>query len=125
MKVSLIVIVTLAKYLGAADENLTKDMGAFIAGCDKLKGDTDTSILIVHHTSKERSIGARGSSALTASLDCEFYISRDGKNSNNQYLIFECSIMKDVEPTSINTYILNEFGLYYDQKEKFLNFDYF
>lgn len=125
MKVSLIVIDTLARCFGAADENLAKDMGAVITGCDKLKGDTDTSILIVRHTSKDESIGARGSSVLTASLDCKFYISRDGKNSNNQYLIFECSIMKDVESTSINTYILNEFGLYYDQKEKFLNFDYF
>lgn len=79
MKVSLIIIDTLARCLGVSDENLAKDMGAFIAGYDKLKGDTNTSILIVHHTGKDESRGARGSSALTASLDCEFYISRDGK----------------------------------------------
>lgn len=117
----LIIIDTLARCLGEAEENLAKDMGAFIAGCYKLKGETNTSILIVHHTGKDESRGARGSSVLTASLDCEFYISRDGKNSNNQFLIFECTKMKDMEPSSRKAYILKHIDLYYDQEDELVS----
>ncbi|TSJ91855.1 AAA family ATPase [Gilliamella apicola] len=121
MKVSLIIIDTLARCLGSADENSAKDMGAFISGCDKLKGDTGASILIVHHTGKDESRGARGSSALTASLDCEFFISKDGKNGNNQSLIVECTKMKDMEPPPRKAYALKNIELYYDQEQELIS----
>ncbi|MEX0448017.1 AAA family ATPase, partial [Xenorhabdus sp. SGI246] len=61
--VRLIILDTLARCFGGADENDSKDMGAFVRGCDELKAKTGASILVVHHSGKDESNGARGSSA--------------------------------------------------------------
>ena len=71
----LIVLDTLARCFGAGDENQTRDMNAFVHGCDKLREwFPGASVLVVHHTGKNAERGARGSIALTAAADVEFQV---------------------------------------------------
>ena len=58
---SLIVIDTLARSMGEGDENSTRDMGAFVRSMDALRADTGAHVMVVHHSGKDRSLGARGS----------------------------------------------------------------
>ena len=76
-KFGLIILDTLARCFGAADENQTKDMNAFINACDQLKQETGATVLVVHHTGHSDQERARGSSALNAALDFEFRAQRD------------------------------------------------
>lgn len=79
VKVQLLILDTLARCF-SGDENSSRDMGAFIAGCDKVKAATSASVLAVHHTGKDSSKGARGSSVLRAACDYEFHVKRNGQS---------------------------------------------
>ncbi|MBM5068164.1 AAA family ATPase [Vibrio parahaemolyticus] len=80
VKVELIVLDTLARNF-EGDENNPDAMGKFIRGCDLLKGATNASILVVHHSGKDVSKGSRGSSALHCACDYEFNVVYDKKNN--------------------------------------------
>ena len=67
--VQLVIIDTLARSMGAGDENSSQDMGAFIAACDQIRRATGATVLIVHHSGKSSNAGARGSSALLGAVD--------------------------------------------------------
>ncbi|MCL7707192.1 helicase RepA family protein, partial [Enterobacter kobei] len=60
--IRLIVVDTLARCFGGNDENDARDMGAFIEGCDVIKRETGATLLVVHHSGKDDTKGARGSS---------------------------------------------------------------
>ena len=72
---SMIVIDTLARNFGPADENSTREMSTFIGHIDGyLRSKYRCNVLIVHHTgigSKDR---ARGNSALKGALDAEYAV---------------------------------------------------
>jgi hypothetical protein len=70
----LVVIDTLARCSLGADENSTRDMGQLIEHADRIKRSTGACVLLVHHTGKDTSGGARGSSALKAAVDTEIEI---------------------------------------------------
>lgn len=70
----LIVIDTFARALLGGDENSAQDVGAFNAGVAALIDSTGACVLIVHHSGKDKSKGARGSSALLGALDTEIEI---------------------------------------------------
>ncbi|MCK8083750.1 helicase RepA family protein [Vibrio sp. 1CM24A] len=91
VKVQLIILDTLARCF-SGDENSSRDMGAFISGCDKVKAATSTSIMCVHHTGKDASKGARGSSVLRAACDYEFHVKRSGQS---KLLTFSNTKQKD------------------------------
>lgn len=65
----LLVIDTLSRAFGAADENASDAMGGFIACCDYLREQTGACIALVHHSGKDATKGARGSSLLQAAAD--------------------------------------------------------
>lgn len=109
--VRLIIIDTLARCFGGADENDSKDMGAFIRGCDELKAKTGATVLVVHHSGKDESKGARGSSSFRAALDAEYRISREGKGGA---LIIACTKMKDAEEPETKAYDLKVVELFTD-----------
>ncbi len=73
----LIIVDTLARCMGGRSEDHAEDMGAFISACDQLRTETGAHVLVVHHTGKDKSRGARGSIALRAAADTEFFIERD------------------------------------------------
>jgi hypothetical protein len=74
----LIVVDTLSRALAGGDENSSTDMGALVAHIDRLRKRTGAHILIVHHSGKDTSKGARGHSLLRAATDTEIEI-RDGQ----------------------------------------------
>lgn len=76
---ALIVIDTLARAMGEGDENTAKDMNRFIASCDLLRKATQAHVMVVHHTGKDQSRGARGSNTLYAATDTEIKITEEGE----------------------------------------------
>lgn len=94
LPVRLIVVDTLARCFGGNDENDARDMGAFIEGCDVIKRETGATLLVVHHSGKDDTKGARGSSAFRAALDAEFNVRREGDGGA---IILTCTKMKDAE----------------------------
>lgn len=75
---ALIVIDTLAMAFGAGDENATKDMGVFVQNCRMIREETGAHVMVVHHSGKDASRGARGSGSLRAAVDTEIELTRDG-----------------------------------------------
>ena len=73
----LIVVDTLARAMAGGDENDGRDMGAFVAACDRLRHETGATVLMVHHSGKDTAKGARGHSSLRAALDTELEVSGD------------------------------------------------
>ncbi|MFZ9114967.1 MAG: AAA family ATPase, partial [bacterium] len=60
-----------------ADENSTQGMSQFVTMLDTLRSQWGCTVLIVHHTGKDRSKGARGNSALLGALDASFMVEMD------------------------------------------------
>ncbi len=73
-KCVLIVVDTLARAMAGGDENTATDMGRFVGHCNRLQHATGAAVHIIHHTGKDKSKGARGSSALRAATDTEIAI---------------------------------------------------
>lgn len=69
---ALIVIDTVARAMGGANENSAEDMGKLIGAMDWLRSRWGACVLAVHHTGHGDSDRARGSSAFRAALDSEF-----------------------------------------------------
>ena len=72
----LVVVDTLARAMGAADENSTKEMGAAIRAVDDIREAYDCTVLAVHHTGHGNKDRARGSSALLGAVDAEFMVEK-------------------------------------------------
>jgi bifunctional DNA primase/polymerase-like protein/AAA domain-containing protein len=73
-RVKLIIIDTLNRATPGGNENDSLDMGAFIGKCDEVRRGTEATVLIVHHSGKNASLGARGHSSLRAAMDCELEV---------------------------------------------------
>lgn len=69
LPIRLIVLDTLARTIGAGDENDTRDMGRYISSADRIRAALNATVLIVHHRGKAAAQGARGSSALLGAVD--------------------------------------------------------
>lgn len=70
------VIDTLNRAAGGADENSSADMGLLIAALTELQARVGGLVLIVHHSGKDATKGARGHSSLFAALDACIEVSR-------------------------------------------------
>ncbi|WP_447216436.1 AAA family ATPase [Escherichia coli] len=110
--VRMIILDTLARCFGGNDENDSRDMGAFIRGCDELKRRTGATVLVVHHSGKDETKGARGSSAFRASLDAEYRIRRE--DAGSEALVISCTKMKDAEELKEAAYDLRVVELFTD-----------
>lgn len=75
---ALIIIDTLARAMGGGDENSGKDMGALIRNVDLIREQTSAHIMLIHHSGKDASRGARGHSSLRAAADTEIELTRSG-----------------------------------------------
>jgi len=73
-KAVLVVVDTLARTLGDGNENAAEDMGAFIAAVDKVRKQSNAHVMVIHHTGKDTSKGARGHSSLRGATDTEILI---------------------------------------------------
>lgn len=72
----LVVIDTLNRAAAGADENSSVDMGLLIAAATELQARVGGLVLIVHHSGKDATKGARGHSSLFAALDACIEVSR-------------------------------------------------
>lgn len=71
-----IVIDTLSASSAGADENTGKDMNLIVGRMNKLQAATGALVVLVHHSGKDESKGARGWSGLKAAVDVEIEVSR-------------------------------------------------
>ena len=72
----LIVMDTLAQVTPGANENSGEDMGKALAHCRKISQASGAMVLLVHHSGKDASKGARGWSGLRAAADVELEVTR-------------------------------------------------
>lgn len=72
---ALIIFDTLARVM-AGDENAAQDVGALMRGIDHLRTATGAHIMLIHHSGKDASKGARGHSALRAAVDTEIELTK-------------------------------------------------
>lgn len=73
----LIVLDTASRVMAGGNENAPDDMGAFVQNCDRIREATGAHVLIIHHSGKDTTKGARGHSLLRAATDTEIEVTRD------------------------------------------------
>ena len=64
-----IVLDTLARCMGEADENSARDMGRFVNRCAAIERHFGCIVVVVHHVGKDPTRGGRGSNALNGAAD--------------------------------------------------------
>lgn len=72
----IIIIDTLSAASGGANENSGEDMNMVLKNCRKLHEETGALIVLIHHSGKDQSRGARGWSGLKAAMDTELGVSQ-------------------------------------------------
>lgn len=77
-KVAAVFVDTLSRAMAGGDENSSEDMTALIAGADQVRYATGATVVMVHHTGKDESRGARGHSSFRGALDTEIEVSTNG-----------------------------------------------
>lgn len=70
-RIVLVVFDTLARSIGASDENCAQAMTAIANSADSIARTVKAHVMLVHHTGKEVERGGRGSSALRGAVDTE------------------------------------------------------
>ncbi len=101
-----IVIDTLAQSAPQADENASADMGTIISNSQRLKSLTNGLVVLIHHTGKDSSKGARGHSSFMAALDSAIEVKK--LVTGREWLI---SKSKDGEDGVIHTFRLETVNL--------------
>ena len=76
-----VVLDTLAQSAPGMDENTSGDMGEVIAACQQIQGALGGLVLLVHHTGKDATKGARGHSSFYAALDAAVCVIPDPSGS--------------------------------------------
>ena len=72
----LIIFDTLSKVMVGANENLTADMNKVMAKIDRIISNAQAHCMVLHHTGKDPSKGARGSNSLLGAIDTELKVQR-------------------------------------------------
>lgn len=72
---SLILFDTWARCTVGADENSARDVGVVLEHLERLRAATGATVMPIHHTGKDSSRGARGSSAIKGAMDTELEVS--------------------------------------------------
>jgi hypothetical protein len=109
-KPALLVIDTLARAFGGGDENTAKDMGAFVRNIDGLRMHTHSHVMVIHHSGKDTSKGARGSGSLRAAADTEIELTRNGL-----VIVAETKKQRDMPSGAVFAYTLQTVDLGRDE----------
>lgn len=78
-KPAFIVIDTLARSMGSGDENTPGDMGRYIDSVGTLSRATGAHVMVIHHSGKDKTKGARGHNSLKGSVDTEIALEAEGE----------------------------------------------
>lgn len=76
-RLGVVVVDTLARAMPGAEENNGADMGAALAAMEKISEALGALVILVHHTGKDATKGARGHSSLFAALDTGLEVQYD------------------------------------------------
>lgn len=71
-----IVLDTLARCMGEADENSARDMGRFVTRCSAIERHFSCLVVVVHHVGKDPTRGGRGSNALNGAADVTMLVEK-------------------------------------------------
>ncbi|MEO1362218.1 MAG: AAA family ATPase [Pseudomonadota bacterium] len=74
----MIIIDTLARSLGGGEDSSGVDMGLFVENCDCIRELTGAAVVVIHHTGKDATKGARGSTVLLGAIDTELRVEIEG-----------------------------------------------
>jgi len=74
---AIIVIDTLAQVMPGGDENSSEAMGKIISACQEMHKRSGALVILIHHSGKDVSRGARGWSGLKGAVDVEIEITRE------------------------------------------------
>lgn len=74
----IVIVDTFAQTMPGANENSGEDMGRALAHCKGIHRATKALVVLIHHSGKDSSKGARGWSGLRAAADVEIEIVREG-----------------------------------------------
>lgn len=75
----IVVVDTLAQVALGGNENAAEDMGKVLKACRGIHASTGATVLLIHHSGKDESKGARGWSGLRAAADAELEVLREGE----------------------------------------------
>lgn len=73
---SIVIVDTLNRAASTSDENSSKDMGEILQACKRLQGLIGGLVVLIHHTGKDTTQGARGHSSFFAALDGAIEVKR-------------------------------------------------
>lgn len=76
MPVALVVLDTFAQVTAGGNENSSEDMGKALKHAQKVGEVLGCAVLLIHHSGKDETRGARGWSGIKAALDAEFEVVR-------------------------------------------------
>ncbi|WP_067582988.1 AAA family ATPase [Endozoicomonas ascidiicola] len=110
-KLSTVFIDTLARCFGDGDENRAPDMNKFVNNCSEIQRETGATVIVVHHTGKNKEREARGSSVLRSACDFEYNIDRPNKGP---VFKLKCTKQKDAEHAPTETFNMNKQFLCFD-----------
>lgn len=99
---ALILVDTLSRNLGAADENSSADMAAFVRHLDAMRQHWQATVCVVHHSGKDSAKGARGSTVLKGAVDAEYRVAKDEAG----VVCLEATKMKDAELPALQAFTL-------------------
>lgn len=89
-RMDFVVVDTYARVMVGGNENDAKDAGIMVAHCAVIHRYTGAMVVLVHHSGKDATSGARGSSALKAAADVEIEVIR-----TREYRAAKVAKMKD------------------------------
>ncbi len=72
----LVIVDTFAQVTPGANENAAEDMGKALANCRGIRRATGAPVMLVHHSGKDATRGARGWSGLKAAADAELEVAK-------------------------------------------------
>lgn len=88
----MIVIDTLNRCMVGLDENSAKDVSAFIKGCDRIQEELGVTVVLIHHSGKDKTKGLRGSTAIEGAADVLIKVVRE-----DNHVKLECEKQKEFE----------------------------
>lgn len=107
-----VIVDTLARSMGNGDENAAKDMNTLVRNLDFIREQSGCHVMLIHHSGKDSSKGARGSSVLRAAVDTEIEITRSG-----QVIQAETRKQRDMRSGSVFAYTLEDVLLGKDEDD--------
>ena len=103
----MIVCDTLARMSAGANENSGQDMGPIIEALDAIAKQTGAAVIVVHHSGKDATKGARGWSGLYGAIDAEIEVKEvDGVRSFSVTKQRQLGTKEEVQTFSLETVVM-------------------